>query len=733
MSGLMPAGLMMLVACSDDEPPSDPADTTETDGSSDVDVDGGGGDVAPDVDAEVDVPPPPDCAAGERRCQANAAAVVEVCSEEGEWEADACASGDICFEGACQTPGVCDPLAVTSCTDCNRYVGCNAVGTATGEFDTPFDRACVVTDGVAALVPRVCVPGQGRCLDDTQLETCDACGLKYEFTVDCKENDETTLCDADACVSLCEFIRKTDSYVGCEYWAVDLDNAFLSQGGGQSLDADGQLFAVVVSNPTPDIDAEVTVSLFDREIFTTTVPSGELQILPMVEPGTEIPLTDIEGTSISMVGIRIESTVPIVAYQFNPLDNEQVYSNDASLLLPTSSLGTEYYVMSRRQTFDTLKTYLTVIAVQPGETAVSVTLPERTLDNPVVTLAGCDLSAGGRVNCVQGDANYMPPYTGGQTLEFTLPQYAVLNISTNRPGADLTGAFVESNRPVAVFGGSEASNAPNDDSCVYRTTQDDWVCEATRLTANPRSCEDANGAPTVELCRDYNTCCADHLEHQMLPLRAWGRRYMASRSAPRGDEADVWRVIASQNDTVVTLSGLPDTWFLRDLLPRFGEYTINAGEWVEFQAPVDFEINSTRPIMVGQFLAAEQAPYPDEIASTKPPHTDARTGDPAFMIVVPVEQFRTDYTFLAPNAFEFDYVTITATTDSEVLLDGEPIAAEEWNTFGSREFRAARQLIADGVHRLSCSEPCGLMVYGYDRYVSYGYPGGLDLREINRQ
>jgi len=99
MSGLMPAGLMMLVACSDDEPPSDPADTTETDGSSDVDVDGGGGDVAPDVDAEVDVPPPPDCAAGERRCQANAAAVVEVCSEEGEWEADACASGDICFEG----------------------------------------------------------------------------------------------------------------------------------------------------------------------------------------------------------------------------------------------------------------------------------------------------------------------------------------------------------------------------------------------------------------------------------------------------------------------------------------------------------------------------------------------------------------------------------------------------------------------------------------------------------
>jgi hypothetical protein len=732
MKFLRPTGLylsmLLAVGCSSDDAATDVGNGSGDSGQFDV-VET---DVSEDTAPEIDVEPPPACAAGLVRCQSGQTAVVEVCSEEGEWVPEECTAGDICFEGSCQTPGACEPLTVDSCASCNSYVGCNAVGTATGEFDTPFDRACVEQDGVAQLIPRTCFPGQGQCIDDTQLETCNECGLGYEFSADCRLNDATTLCDVDRCVSLCEFIRKTDSYVGCEYWAVDLDNAFLSQGGGTSLDADGQLFAVVVSNPTPDVDAEVTVSVNGRMVFETVVASGGIEILPMVEPGTTTPLTDIEGTSISFVGIRIESSVPIVAYQFNPLDNEQVYSNDASLLFPTSSLGTEYLVMSRRQTFDTLKTYVAIMSVQPGETEVTVELAPFTQENPLITLAGCDITQG-RANCREGDPNFIPAMRGGDTVQYTLPQYAVLNISTNKPGADLTGTRVESNRPIAVFGGSEASNAPNDDSCVYRVNQADWVCEATRLTANPRPCADANGDPTVELCRDFNTCCADHLEHQMLPLFAWGQRYMASRSAPRGDEADVWRVMAGRDNTTVTLSGIPDTWFLRDLLPRFGEYVINEGEWFEFPSPVDFEIDADGPIMVGQFLAAEQAPFSDEIESTKPPHSDANTGDPAFILGVPVEQYRTDYTFLAPNAFEFDYVTITAPVDSTVMLDDAEVAEDEWSTFGGGTYRAARILIEDGFHRLVCSEPCGLMVHGYDRYVSYGYPGGLDLREIFRR
>ena len=72
--------------------------------------------------------------------------------------------------------------------------------------------------------------------------------------------------------------------------------------------------------------------------------------------------------------------MPIVAYQFNPLENANVFSNDASLLLPTPALvasGLSYVVAGWPQTiartddpatnFDRdLRAFLTVVGTQNG-------------------------------------------------------------------------------------------------------------------------------------------------------------------------------------------------------------------------------------------------------------------------------------------------------------------------------------------------------------------------------
>lgn len=693
-----------------------------------VDVPEDGADTGPeDIAEEVDTAPQPQCQPFQTRCAAGVEAV-ETCNREGFWEAEECAIGLICFEGSCALPGVCEPFEVESCNGCNQYTGCNAAGTATGTFAVPFTKTCQTVDGVDQLIDRLCLPNQQRCATERVLERCDECGLAYEFATDCRSDDETTVCDVDRCTPLCEFIQKRKSYIGCEYWAVDLDNAFVPAGGGQFIDADGKPFAVVVSNPNEELVARVTVEMRDGMVREVDVQPGELEVISLhfyanASDRVGQPLSSIEGTMIGYEGFRVSSNVPIIAYQFNPLDNEIVYSNDASLLFPTSSLGTEYLVMTRRQTFDTLRGYVTVVATQPGETEVTVTLPPRTLENPVETLAGVDTVR----------LTPIPRMQGGQTYTVTLEQYMVLNIETDRPGADLTGTEVRSNRPVAVFGGAEAANAPNDDSCVFRPTQRDWVCEATRLTANPRPCVNGSGEPDITLCSDFITCCADHIEHQMLPLFAWGRQFAAVRSAPRGDEADVWRVMASRDNTEVELVGLPDSWFLPDLLPRLAQrrFTLNRGQFFEFQSPVDFEIRANAPIMVGQFLAAEFAPFPQSIASQKPPHRDAGTGDPAFILGVPIEQFRTDYTVLCPAGFAQDWIAITAPAAAEVYLDDELIDEETWTVFGTGTYKAARILVEDGVHTVRSASPVGVMVHGYDSFVSYGYAGGLDIAEIS--
>jgi len=717
------------VGCGSDEPGGDAvpddledvdSETSET-GTSDDDVE-----VGVDEEVEVDTGPTPECAPGQARCAQGADEVAELCDDEGFWQPTTCGPGEICFEGACEVPGVCEPQRVDSCSGCNAYVGCNSVGTREGEFDVPFNRTCIEEDGVAQLVPRACNQGQGRCIDARRLEVCDECGLGFQFATDCTADDETTLCDEGRCLPLCEFIKKRETYIGCEYWAVDLDNAFVPGGGG-FIDADGQPFVVVVSNPNDELTAEVTVSMRSGEVARVTVGPGELEAIelhyydgPSDLVGT--PLSDIQGTMIGYEGFLVESTVPIVAYQFNPLNNENVFSNDASLLFPTSSYGTEYLVMTRRQTFDSLKGYVTVVAVQEGLTEVTVELPPYTLENPVETLSGFDV-----VRSVP-----IPRMRGGDVYTVQLEQFMVLNIETDRPGADLTGTRVTSNRPVAVFGGSEAANVPNDDSCVYRPSFDDWVCEATRLSATPRPCTNAAGVPDIELCADYITCCADHLEHQMLPLFAWGRVYNATRSAPRGDEPDYWRIMAGTDNVTVSLIGLPEVWPLPNLIPRPNllEVTLDKAEWFEVPSPVDFEIVADGPIMVGQFLAAEFAPYPQSITTQMPPHQDAGSGDPAFILGVPVEQYRDDYTFLCPEGFEFDYVTITAPVDSEVILNGEVVPEEEWSVFGRGDYMAARIRLGPGVHRATGTAPFGIMVHGYDSFVSYGYAGGLDLRRI---
>ena len=98
--------------------------------------------------------------------------------------------------------------------------------------------------------------------------------------------------------------------------------------------------------------------------------------------------------------------------------------NDASLLLPTSTAGNDYWMMTREQTFDDLKGFVTVVGISdtPAEVTVTVsTRPYRGRDS--------------------WDA-------GGDSFTTRLSAYEVLNIETNQIGADLTGSRVQADAPV---------------------------------------------------------------------------------------------------------------------------------------------------------------------------------------------------------------------------------------------------------------------------------------------
>jgi len=572
-----------------------------------------------------------------------------------------------------------DTLAVLVCLDDGSGLAPVPCVSETGGNGRCLDGACTR-----------CAPAERTCRNEDEVWQCDETGQQWALYTDCDGPGTGKVCSLGTCTLLCDLSLKWNTYQGCDYWGADLDNAFVVGGREGYYDAAGQQFAIVVSNPHPEYPATVGIDQLDAATGAVQPVLGELYdavegwkaLFPTspIGPGQlrifNLPRRDVHGSTQAPLAYHVHSSIPVTAYQFNPLANVGVFSNDASLLLPSNVFGTWYWVMTREQTFDTLRGFLTVIAVQPGETQVEVRVT-------APTLVG-----------VQSDLKHLEP---GQALLRTLKQYDVLNLETDATGADLTGSEVKASKPVAVFGGSQASNAPNTNHCG-----DDGVCEGDGETP----CESHDD------CIQFNTCCADHLEEQLFPVKTWGKRYLCAQSYQQGLEEDVWRVIAAEDGTLVT------TFPVQVDIP-----VLNAGEWFEFQANDhvdDFELVAKKPVMVGQFLTSQQAQQiPDGM------------GDPSFILVVPEEQFRTDYVFLAPDKYAKDYVTIVAPKDAVVLFDDVEVDGGLWSVLGSGTARAARFQIADGVHTVRADEPIGVTVYGVDSYVSYGYPAGLDLRPIN--
>jgi len=620
---------------------------------------------------------------------------------------------------------VCVTEATRACVG-NKYYSCIR--------DDEFLEAQMIDCGVDQQVCileigcSVCRADTRRCVGET-VETC-IDGLRWEATQECDVAGGFR-CDTGSCESMCELSKVERSYAGCEFFAVDLDNAALSE-----IDnASAQQFAVAVSNPQ-NVTTRVTVEINRApvgepadivQVASVLVPPGDLEYLKLdrreVDGSTVDGVNDGTHTALTSNAYRITSKHPIIAYQFNPFENVNVFSNDASLLLPTSAVGSDYTVVTWPQTiansddpeqdFDSsvpdedLRTFLTIVGTAN--------------DTQVTLRMGPDV-----VRVVGLGAN--PDLGPLDPLAVTLNAFDVLNLETQGFNADFTGSTVESNRPIVVFVGSEASDAP-----IFATY-------ATRQ------------------------CCADHLEEQLFANTSLGNRYIVARmprrtatlnaafnspvSVAEVDEPEWIRVVAVSPGTTRVTTTLP---------PPNDEFALGQGAGEILRADQDVLIEADRPVAIMQVLASQGV--------TGIPR-DYPGGDPSIIAVPPLEQYRTNYIFLTPDKYGFDFVIITAPSDADVQLDGEDLIIEDESSSlrvctksradglpettaepsqyviyrcqlsfpevtAAPNSRVLDGVQNDGVHEIASTLAVGVVVYGFDRFVSYAYVGGLDQKVLN--
>ena len=659
---LLLASFVGMSACSD--PPAEPEDAVTIDQDA-INQDGGGNIDAATQDTVKPIPDGGVCAPGSvDGCASDTE--LKVCKEDGSgWEPQQCFGSDASVT-RCKLPGVCSE----------------------------------------------CTPGVNRCseTDSTMVQSCTADGV-WKDAKSCDGGSGKQCYAGGLCAEACEINVKANSYIGCSFWATDLDNAFVPGGKRGYYDAAGAQYAVVVSNPSDKLAANIKIETNEGPVEYDA--KGDKLDLSPLKPGQlrvyNLPPRNINGSVQAKLAYKVSSSVPITAYQFNPLENENVFSNDASLLLPEELLGKYYMVMSREQSFSILRGFITIVATLGGQTTVNVQFSKTTGK----TLA----SSGGKT---------IKSFKGGEGGEFILNQWETLNIESDMVGSDLTGSIVTANKRVAVFAGSEAANAPNTNRC------DVDLCTDKELSNNTKCgvCAYDKKTPCYkhEQCSQFITCCADHLEMQMFPIKTWGSHYVAVKLFPRGQESDYWRIMAAEDGTkVTTIPPIKNQDGKNVYVP-----VLNKGEWYEIETTKSFEIIAKKgdgkpaPIMVGHFMASQDAPDPNSVG---PQPGDAGTGDPAFLLSIPVAQWRDEFVFLAPNKYAMNYISVAAPMDAVVTFDGNALSPDFFENV-SKTYKMARIFVGEGVHRVRSDKPVAVDVYGFDQYVSYGYPAGLDLKDL---
>jgi len=322
-------------------------------------------------------------------------------------------------------PGTSGPETSTS-SGCACEAG-EAVG-CIGEALEVCDDDCMGTHEEACTVPTECVggacelvgckPGSTQCAaDGSGVQTCDGFG-EWGPGVGCSETEG---CSGGACVSLCQLAAATPSSQGCSFRANNM----------QTYSAYNAPSAIVVGNTSDTLTA--TLQLYLLQGGAEVAQGAAVSLAPGSTHSFELTQPKLgTGTVLRQGGsYRLESDVPVIAYQHSPVGAQA--DNDASMILPDNAAGDEFLISSYTPNIGGDPSYFDVIALEDN-TVVQWT-------PPVATPAGTGVPA------VAAGATGMVTMNNGDTL-----QVAVY--------ADLTGTRVVSDKPVWVVGAMSCVQVP---------------------------------------------------------------------------------------------------------------------------------------------------------------------------------------------------------------------------------------------------------------------------------
>ena len=271
--------------------------------------------------------------------------------------------------------------------------------------------------------------------------------------------------------------------------------------------------------------------------------------------------------------------------------------------------------------------------------------------------------------------------SSGESYTITLDRLQTFLLTST---LDLTGSNVVSNKPIAFFSGHECADVP------------------VRVAA------------------------CDHLVEQLPPTLAWGRRFFIASSLGKTAGEQYKLITSTTNTTIVCYCYMSGGNVSQEFMTTIhGE-----GRSYEFHIAQNMfcSIQASSPILLVQFAIGGS-------------HEPSGYGDPFMMMIPPVEQYSNNYTFVTQSGFQ-NAITVTVALEffnsEDIVLNGTSLDGANWTEIYCSTQNvcgySTRMSISVGrnfIHHHNPTARLGTFVYGFRRYMSYGYPAGMQLNPIS--
>jgi IgGFc binding protein len=509
-------------------------------------------------------------------------------------------------------------------------------------------------------------------------------------------------CGDGRCVPACDSAVLSKGSLGCEFATLPPDDRLFNI---------GDCFAAMIAN-TWDRPVSITAELgtepldLSQSVYTAQadggntkytrvdgpLPPGQVGIVFLSEAKEQLELSGgilcprevvpayrddpaVHGPGLTRA-FRLKTDAPVSAYSIYPYGGAKGTVPTATLLLPSSSWGTNYLAVSTA----------TLFVETPGSGKPQYGLANRTLqivakeDNTEVRmLPSADISP---IRDVHGAVS-------GQATSWMLSRGQVLQLNQAK---DLTGSAIESNKPVGIFGGSECVNIP----------------------------------VTYPYC--------DLTQQQILPIAQWGHEYALVPYRPRIGLEDArdrvpWSFIGAVDGTQLSYDpvrppGAPETLaagerviFVTDAIvsvksqdaahPFYTSIYMTGHEYGGLGDP-DF----VNVVPSGQFLDRYVFFADFTFADTSLTLVRKKTAKGFSAVRLECSGEVTGWRPLGTSGeYEYTWIRLTKGHTPTKLADGRECGY--------------------GLHVAESDGPFGVTVWGIDIDASYGYPGGMGLRPIS--